>query len=168
MLLVGITPARLIKVFVSTFFTFTVGSFVSLSACAERAELPHIEGFFVKEGSTSPHFLLEVCSSDAERRLGLMYRKKLAADRGMLFVFPDSSEHPFWMKNTYISLDMIFVDEGLTVVGVLRDVPPLNEEPRTVGRESMYVIELPAGTAEKYGLSVGYRFEALGPIPRGR
>ena len=144
-----------------------VGVLFSLSACAERKAPSEVEGFFVKGGGSSSHFLFEVASTDSERRLGLMYRRNLANDRGMIFVFPETSEHSFWMKNTYISLDMFFLDQAMKVVGVLRDVPPMNEAPRTVGRESRYVVELPAGTAERHGICVGVKLALVGALPVG-
>jgi uncharacterized protein len=94
-----------------------------------------------------------------------MYRKTLAERAGMLFIFPSERQNTFWMKNTYLSLDMVFADKSGRVVGVLEDVPPLNEEPRSVGAQSLYVLEFAAGTARKYGILVGSTMRVHSDLP---
>jgi uncharacterized membrane protein (UPF0127 family) len=141
----------------------------ALSACAQSSKLPIIEGYFVSaDGAKSQTFKFEVCSNDAERSLGLMYRRSLPDNAGMIFVFPEEREHTFWMKNTYIPLDMVFVDKAMKVVGVLEDVPPLNEAPRTVGKLSMYVLEFSAGTMKKMGVAPGATLKMQSEIPAGK
>jgi uncharacterized protein len=98
---------------------------------------------------------VEIADDDAERSRGLMFRRELPERQGMLFVFPDEEEHPFWMKNTYVSLDMIFIDAGLKVVGVVANTEPLSTTSRTVGKPSKYVVEVLAGSAAKYGITEG-------------
>ncbi len=141
--------------------------FSSLVACAQQARLPEVEAYFVNGGRSSPHFRLEVAANDQARQLGLMYRKSLKSDRGMIFVFPESADHSFWMKNTYIALDMVFVGKDMQVVGILKEVPPLNEVPRTVGKESAYVVELASGTTESMGIQEGDSLRLLGSLPSG-
>ena len=141
----------------------------ALSACAQSSKLPIVEGYFTKaDGSKTDTFKFEVCANDAERSLGLMYRRSLPDNAGMIFVFPDEKENTFWMKNTYIPLDMVFVDKDLKVVGILADVAPLNEAPRTVGRPSMYVLDFSAGTMKKQGVSPGAKVEIRGALPQAR
>jgi uncharacterized membrane protein (UPF0127 family) len=101
----------------------------------------------------------EVAATDATRTQGLMYRRELAPGRGMLFVFPRSEEHPFWMKNTFIPLDMIFIDESLRIVGILRDTVPLSAVPVTIGQPSRYVLEVPGGWARQVGIETGNRVD---------
>lgn len=140
-----------------------------LVACAEPSKLPIVSVKFASpQGSASGDYSLEVCSTDSERALGLMYRRSLAEHSGMLFVFPHERENSFWMKNTYIPLDMIFVDADLKVVGILEDVPPLNEVPRSVGKPSKFVVELGAGVTRKHGVVVGSRMVVDGDIPQAR
>lgn len=116
---------------------------------------------------TSP-FYLRIASTPGERTKGLMFVKSLLPDEGMLFVFPDEQQRTFWMKETYLPLDMLFVDAAMVVKGVLRDVPVLNLQPRTVpGVLARYVIELPAGTASRVGIAEGWRVVPHGPIPVG-
>ena len=109
---------------------------------------------FITSGGEVP-VLVEIADSPAEQRRGLMFRKELAADHGMLFTFAIEEEHPFWMKNTYIPLDMIFVDAARKVVGVVANAEPLNETALTVGKPSKYVVEVNAGFAAKNGIGEG-------------
>lgn len=115
--------------------------------------------FISPAGVKSSEYKLEVAANDRTRHFGLMYRKEMARDRGMLFVFPKEELQSFWMENTYIPLDMIFIDSKSVVVGVLHDVPVLNTEARTVGTPSTFVIELNAGEAKKLGVDKGWRVE---------
>ncbi len=71
------------------------------------------------------------------------------------------------MKNTYISLDMLFLDKDLIVLGILENVPTLNEQPRTVNQPAMYVLELNAGASQRLGLGNGDRLKIEGELPRG-
>jgi uncharacterized membrane protein (UPF0127 family) len=101
---------------------------------------------------------VEIAGNDETRGQGLMYRDRLAPDRGMLFLFAQSGDYPFWMKNTLIPLDMIWIDEGLRVAHVERDVPPCKADPcpsydpRAVAR---YVLELGGGEAARHRLEQG-------------
>ena len=110
---------------------------------------------------------VEVASTDAARERGLMLREKLGADDGMLFVFPESSDHVFWMKNTFIPLDMIFIEkdgEGGAVVGVVANAEPMTTTPRGVGAPSRFVLEVNGGWSAAHGLARGdrVRFEGIG------
>lgn len=137
-----------------------------VSACAQSSKLPVVEGrFLTATGSETPTLRLEVCSNDGERAMGLMYRRSLPRDAGMIFVFPEERQNSFWMKNTYIPLDMVFVGQDLKVVGILHDVPPLNQLPRTVGKPSMYVLEFAAGTMRRLGVEEGSLLKLLNPLP---
>jgi uncharacterized membrane protein (UPF0127 family) len=141
----------------------------AVSACAQSSKLPSVQGHFVRsDGTITPTFSLEVCATDAERSLGLMYRRSLPENGGMIFVFSDERDNTFWMKNTYIPLDMVFVDRAMKVVGILEDVPPLNEAPRSVGAKSMYVLEFSAGTMKKQGVTIGSRVVIAGTLPQPR
>ena len=109
---------------------------------------------------------LEVVGTDEARRRGLMYRSSLADDHGMLFVFPTEEEHAFWMKNTLIPLDMVFIDREGRVVGIHPDATPLSTAPITVRRPSRYVLEVPGGYAARRGIAPGDRVELAGvPSP---
>ncbi len=109
---------------------------------------------------------VEVMRTEAERERGLMFRQKLGADEGMLFLFPQSGDHAFWMKNTLIPLDMIFIAESGTVVGVVADADPMSTTPRSVGAASRYVLEVNGGWSAGHGVAREdrVRFEAI-PLP---
>jgi len=100
---------------------------------------------------------VEVARTPAEQERGLMFRERLAPGTGMLFVFPASQDHVFWMRNTLVSLDMIFVDEKGVVVGVVERAEPLSEAGRSVGMPSRYVLEVPGGFAAEHGVRPGDR-----------
>lgn len=86
-----------------------------------------------------------------------MYRTKLDADRGMLFSFGDERVREFWMKNTCIPLDMLFLAKDGTVVGILEQVPVLNDERRSIGCPAAYVLEANAGWAREHGVTPGMK-----------
>jgi uncharacterized membrane protein (UPF0127 family) len=87
-----------------------------------------------------------------------MFRSSLGADQGMLFVFAQSAPHRFWMKNTLIALDMIWLDYARRVVHIAHNVPPCKIDPcPSYGPQhpAIYVLELNAGQAQRIGLAVG-------------
>ncbi|NOZ02755.1 MAG: DUF192 domain-containing protein [Deltaproteobacteria bacterium] len=110
-------------------------------------------------------FNLEVADTPALRGKGLMYRRELAPDRGMVFVFPGEEDQTFYMKNTYVPLDMVFVNSRLVVVGVVEDARPLTLVTRSVGRPSQYVIELNAHAARRHGIGPGARVDFRPKLP---
>ena len=77
---------------------------------------------------------VELARTDDERARGLMYRRELAPEAGMLFLFSESEQRAFWMKNTLIPLDMLFIDDGGRVVGLVERAEPLTTSPRDPGR----------------------------------
>jgi len=101
----------------------------------------------------------EVVRGDAERARGLMFRRDLAPDAGMLFVMPADDRWTFWMKNTLLPLDMLFADAGGTVVGVVANARPMDESPLGVEAPSRYVLEVNAHFAREHGLGPGSRLE---------
>lgn len=100
---------------------------------------------------------VEVAKSDLEREKGLMFRRELARDHGMIFLFAETTEHGFWMHNTLLSLDMIFVGEDRAVVGVVERAAPQTDTLRTVKKPSRYVIEVAAGEAAAHAVGPGTR-----------
>lgn len=153
------------------FFTTLMVTLLLLSACqgSSRA-LPTIElSFLSEESDKAPQvFSMEVVATPDERSQGLMFRKHLNPDEGMIFVFPEERLQSFWMKNTYIPLDMVFVSKELRVVGILENTTPLTETPRRVDLPSMYVLEFAGGTAKKFGITEGVRVAIRGDLPVGR
>lgn len=103
-------------------------------------------------------FSVEIVSTPEDRAEGLMHRTELAEDKGMFFVFEKSAVYPFWMKNTLIPLDIIWLDSRMNVLYIAEDVQPCKVDPCPVtdpGVSAIYVLELNAGTAERIGLKVG-------------
>jgi uncharacterized membrane protein (UPF0127 family) len=136
--------------------------------CRPASSLPVVDLRFVSAGGTeTPKFKMEVVASPEARSKGLMFRRQLDEQGGMLFVFPEQDVHSFWMKNTVLSLDMVFVSADWRVVGILKRVPPMNEEPRRVEQPSQYVLEFQAGTADRIGLVEGATVKVDGVLPRG-
>ena len=104
------------------------------------------------------HFVaVEIARTEAERRQGLMHRTSLGDDAGMLFIFDETGDHTFWMANTLIPLDMIFLDEEGRVVGVVERAEPRSTAPRGVGAASRYVLEVNGGWAKARGVKPGDR-----------
>lgn len=110
------------------------------------------------------HFQVEVMRTDADRERGLMYRRDMAADRGMLFQFDKEDRIYMWMKNTYLPLDMVFFGKDGRVVSVARDTEPLSERIISSGEPATAVVELNAGTAAKLGIDKGDRL--IFPVPK--
>ncbi len=102
-------------------------------------------------------FACEVADTPAAREVGLMHRRTLAPGSGMVFVFPFAEQQGFWMKNTHIALDMVFIASDRTVVGVVENARPLTLELRSVEGASQFVVELPAFTARDHGIGPGTR-----------
>jgi len=123
--------------------------------------------FQTSAGESKP-FYLTIASTPSERELGLMYRNSMPKDEGMLFIFPDEAPRGFWMKNTYIPLDIIFLDKDLKVQGALENVAIMSESVRSLpGVRSKYVIELNSGLAREVGIAEGTKAVLHGPIPEG-
>jgi uncharacterized membrane protein (UPF0127 family) len=102
-------------------------------------------------------FTVELATNAAERAVGLMYRKELPEGRGMLFDFHDEQPVQFWMHNTYISLDMIFIAGDGRVVRVAENAKPMSDDLIPSGRPVRAVLEVIAGTARKFGIAAGDR-----------
>jgi len=100
---------------------------------------------------------VEVAANEFDRQRGLMYRRYLAPDAGMLFVFEEMEPLSFWMENTFIPLDMIFIDDALRVVGIVENAEPLTRDAREVEGLSQYVLEVNAGFCRRYGIEAGQR-----------
>ena len=102
-------------------------------------------------------FSVEVATTDEEKQTGLMYRKELADGRGMLFDFNPEQEVSMWMKNTYISLDMIFIRADGRILRIAENTETLST--KIIGSHGLAraVLEVPAGTAQKYGIRPGDR-----------
>ena len=115
--------------------------------------------------SESERYYLEIANTPSQREKGLMFRKSLEEKRGMIFLFPSARQNSFWMKNTYIPLDMIFVSPDWEVLGVVENATPFSEEQRSVPGMSQYVIEVLGGEAKKLQIKKGTKVKLYGEIP---
>lgn len=101
---------------------------------------------------------VEIAADPETRARGLMYRPHLPPDRGMLFLFPSTEIQSFWMKDTLIPLDLIWIDEGKRIVDIRADVPPCPADPcpsYSPEAEAKYVLEIAGGEAVRHGLARG-------------
>jgi uncharacterized membrane protein (UPF0127 family) len=100
-------------------------------------------------------FAVEVATTDAERERGLMYRKSLPVGHGMLFDFKRDQNIAMWMKNTYIPLDMIFIQSDGRILRIEQNAQPLSERIIASGGPVRAVLEVIGGTARKFGIAPG-------------
>ena len=100
---------------------------------------------------------IELADSPEEQEQGMMFRKEMPADTGMLFTFPDEAPRSFWMANTYLSLDIIYVNASKEIVSIARNAPPLSTESIPSEKPAKYVIEVPAGYTDTNGIIEGQK-----------
>ena len=100
-------------------------------------------------------FNVEVAKTIEERRIGLMYRKKLLNNEGMLFIFPREKIIQLWMKNTYIPLDVIFISENKVIVDIKKNMEKLSETIVKSKVKSKYALEFNAGLINKLDIEIG-------------
>jgi uncharacterized membrane protein (UPF0127 family) len=152
-------------------FSILLALFIApaIIGCRSASSLPTVDAEFITaDGRPLGLFSVEVAASDEERSKGLMFRRELGSMKGMLFVFPSERQLSFWMKNTLIPLDMIFVSRDWRVVGVVANTVPLSEDSRGVETPSQYVFEFAGGTAARLGIGVGSTVNVRGSLPAAR
>ena len=136
----------------SVFLAVVVVWLSALEAAAfERSNLT------VETSSGTHAFSIEIAQTSAEQAQGLMFRRTLADDHGMLFIYPDPRRVSFWMQNTFVSLDIIFIDSDGRVLRVEKATEPLSTRSIRSGGPVIGVLEVVAGTAERIGLEPGDR-----------
>lgn len=110
----------------------------------------------------SPTVNVELARDNPARERGLMYRTSMAENAGMLFSWNDDRVRSFWMRNTCLPLDMLFITKDGTVAGILEQVPTLNEAPRKLDCPVAHVLELNAGWARAHGIGPGMKVAIQG------
>ncbi len=100
---------------------------------------------------------VEIAEQRADRMRGLMYRTQMADAAGMLFVFKERSVQSFWMRNTCLPLDMLFIDHDGLIVGIEENVPTMNDNSYSVSCPSSYVLEVNAGWTRRHRVRAGQR-----------
>lgn len=111
---------------------------------------------------------VEVARTIPQRQRGLMFREQMDDDAGMVFLFEQPQQLAFWMHNTFIPLDMIFIRADMTVLGVVENAEPRTDDSRQVQGQSQYVLEVNAGFARKHGIGAGnlVKFEGIEGVGR--
>ena len=129
----------------------------SLFACRSGSRV------VLKGGDKEIRVKVEVADTHAKRTMGLQYRQELAEDQGMLFLFAEERVQTFWMKNTPISLDLIFINGRKTIVGIVHRAVPFSTASLSVSSPSQFVLEVNGGFARTHGIEAGQdvRFEGL-------
>lgn len=109
---------------------------------------------------------VEVAATNPTRTRGLMWRTSLDDGKGMLFIFSDEQMLSFWMRNTLISLDMLFIDKDLNVAGIVENASPQTLDSRGVGKNALFVLEVPGGYCKRMGIAAGSKvtLEGVGSI----
>jgi uncharacterized membrane protein (UPF0127 family) len=136
---------------------------VALAIVAACRSEPRVS--IVSEDGRETTFQVEIADTPAKREMGLQYRRELGADRGMIFVFSREEPHSFWMKNTPIPLDMIFISADRRIVGIVENAVPFSLDSRAVAGRSKYVLEINGGLARRHAFAAGdsVRFEGFHP-----
>ncbi len=145
------------------FFLSTVLGIIVMITFAATGCLPQAGEFFprnalvIQTRSGPEHFNVELAETPLQRMQGLQDRRTLHSRSGMLFVFEALSPVAMWMKNTYVSLDMLFLDAAGDIVAIVENTRPLSLQPIRPPGPVKAVLELKAGTAEQLGIAIGDR-----------
>lgn len=105
---------------------------------------------------------LEIADNDYERQLGLMNRKEMKETEGMLFIFPMQQLQSFWMRNTLISLDIMFVNDQKKIVTIHKETKILSDTSYPSSQPSVYVVEVLAGFTDRHNIQIGDRINWMG------
>ncbi|MGH7931231.1 MAG: DUF192 domain-containing protein [Candidatus Binatia bacterium] len=142
---------------IAMFISFAMSG---VTACQAQPQVSII----TKEGREIA-FQVEVADTPAKRETGLQYRRELDEARGMIFLFPREEQLSFWMKNTPIALDMIFISAERKIVDIVENTVPFSLESRSVSGRSQYVLEINGGLSRRYGFTAGdsVRFRGFSP-----
>lgn len=137
-----------------------------LTSCKEdKKVIKPIEIKFKKEGELSlfkstsdsliAKFDIEIADDEYETQTGLMHRKSMTNNNAMLFIFPDMQMRAFYMKNTYIPLDIIYLDKDSLIVSIQENAKPLDETSLPSGVPAQYVLEINGGLSQQWSIAVG-------------
>jgi uncharacterized membrane protein (UPF0127 family) len=102
---------------------------------------------------------IEIADNEARRTQGLMYRDSMAENQAMLFVFPDEAEHSFWMKNTILPLDIIYINTKNQILTIQKNTIPYSEESIPSNGPAKYVVEVNAGYCDRHSIKTGDHIE---------
>jgi len=133
-----------------------IGFVLALTVCAAAARA---EPIVIHAGGSAYKFEVEIVTTPEGRERGLMFRKALGPNAGMLFIYPSEKPVSFWMKNTLIPLDMLFLKTDGSIAHIAHDAVPMDETPIDSGAPVKAVLEVKGGTAEALGIKEGDRVE---------
>jgi uncharacterized membrane protein (UPF0127 family) len=125
--------------------------------CKGQPQLKPLEPLQVATAKGTFRFQVEIAATPTQQEYGLMCRKSVAPDRGMLFVFPHAAQQAFWMRNTLIPLDIVYIAADGRVVSIVKHAQPLDETPLPSAGPALATLELAAGRADQIGLAPGDR-----------
>ena len=131
----------------------------------ETPQAPTNPYVVIRTPTRSLKISVELAVTPEQRERGLMFRKHLEDLHGMLFIFPSQGVRKFWMKNTYIPLDMLFIDQNGVIVGIVENAQPLNTELLGPDQPFTYVLEIKGGTASKFGIRTGTVVDLTHALP---
>jgi len=133
----------------------TISKLLLVLAVLVAARQADAAPLIIHAGGSSYKFEVELATTPAEREQGLMFRKSLAPNAGMLFLYPNEQEVAFWMKNTLIPLDMLFLKADGSIARIAHDAVPLDETPIPSNAAVKAVLEVNGGTAQALGIKEG-------------
>ncbi len=165
----GFTQKRKMQIVVVSVLLIVAAFFVIKNITRHTPEVEYYH--FTKEGELTfsdslgnlkVKIDIEIADNDFERQLGLMNRKSMKENQGMLFIFPFERMQSFWMRNTLISLDMIFVNKDKKIVTIHKYTKVLSDQSYPSSEPAKYVVEVNAGFTDKYNIQVGDRIDWMG------
>jgi uncharacterized membrane protein (UPF0127 family) len=109
----------------------------------------------IKNNYKDVYFNVEIARKKIDRDKGLMFRKNLNLDKGMLFIFPNESKLSMWMKNTLVSLDIIFISKNHKIVDIINNAKAMSKEILTSKVKAKYALEINAGLVKKLNINIG-------------
>lgn len=113
------------------------------------------ELYLLKDGEINQQVDIEIADTEYETRTGLMHRESMEDDQGMLFIYANEAPRSFYMKNTYIPLDLIFYDKDTTVVSYIENAVPLDETSLPSEKPAQFILELNAGKVQEWKIEIG-------------
>lgn len=148
------------------FFTvFPIGGPESRRPSADRPTATEYEPKFRKDGElffvqpeagdTIKQIDIEIADEPEEREYGMMYRKSMDPNTGMLFLMGEERQQSFWMKNTYVSLDILYLNDDLEVVSIQKNAEPLNTRSLPSEGPASHVLEVTGGFTDQFGIGKG-------------
>jgi uncharacterized protein len=139
--------------------SFVIWPLFALWIVAACAADPQAQVTLHPQNGTPIRVSVEIADTNEKRALGLMYRQELPELHGMLFLFPRQELQSFWMKNTPLPLDIIFIDVSGTIVSIAANATPFSENPLSSGKAAQFVLEVNGGFCQRHGIAVGDRVQ---------